>query len=233
MPEGMDKMKGTLVNVAMILVGSSAGLLLKSGIPQKYQVTLMQGMALSVGLIGLQMALKTQNILIVILSMGLGAVIGEVLNIDRWLNRLGEWLTRRLGDRYGDVGQGFITATLVFCIGAMAVVGSIQDGLTGDAGTLYAKAVIDGIAAAVFASGMGIGVAFSSLSVLVYQGSITLLAGALGPVLSDKAIVEMTAVGGLLIVAISMLMLKIHTIKVANLLPAIPVAALLALFWPA
>jgi len=225
------KVKGTLVNVLGILGGSVIGLLLKKNVPVKYQQTVMHGLALAVGLIGLQMALKTQNILIVIVSMVIGGLIGEYMDIDRCLTRVGEWLTVRMGSKYGSVGEGFITGSLVFCVGAMAIVGSIQDGLTGDASTLYAKAMLDTVASVVFASGMGIGVALSSVSVFVYQGMITLLASSLSGFISDVMIREMTAVGGLLIMGISLLMLEIKVIKVANLLPAVPVAAVIVILW--
>ena len=224
-------MTGTLVNVAGIVGGSIIGLLFKKNVPVKFQQTVMHGLALSVGLIGLQMALKTQNILIIIISIVIGGVIGEFLDIDKYLNRIGEWLTARMGTKYGNAGEGFITGSLVFCVGAMAIVGSIQDGLTGDASTLYAKAMLDTVASVVFASGMGIGVALSSISVLVYQGAITLLASCLSSYISDGMIKEMTAVGGLLIIGISLLMLEIKTIKVANLLPAVPIAAIVFLLF--
>ena len=225
-------MKGTLVNAAGIVCGSIAGLLLKKNVPEKYQQTVMHGLALSIGLIGLQMAFKTQNILIVILSMVIGGLIGEFIDIDRCLNRVGEWLTKHMGSKYGSVGEGFITGSLVFCVGAMAIVGSIQDGLTGDASTLYAKAMLDTISSVVFASGMGIGVALSGVSVLLYQGMLTLLASSLSSFISEDMIREMSAVGGLLIVGISLLILQIKTIKVANLLPAVPVSAIIVLLWP-
>lgn len=227
-----NDLKGTLVNVAGILGGSIIGMLLKKNIPAKYQQTVMNGLALSVGLIGLQMALKTQNILIVIISIVIGGLIGEFLDIDRGLNRVGEWLTVCMGDKYGKAGEGFITGSLVYCVGAMAIVGSIQDGLTGDASTLYAKAMLDTVSSVVFASGMGIGVALSSISVLLYQGTVTLLASSLSGFISERMITEMTAVGGLLIIGISLLMLEIKIIKVANLLPAVPVAAIIILLWP-
>lgn len=225
------KLKGTLVNALGILSGSVIGLLLKENVPVKYQHTVMQGLSLSIGLIGLQMALKTENILIIIISIVIGALIGEFMDIDQCLTRIGEWLTLRMGNKYGSVGEGFVTGSLVFCVGAMAIVGSIQDGLTGDASTLYAKAMLDTVASVVFASGMGIGVALSSVSVLLYQGTLTLLAGSLSGFISDAMIREMTAVGGLLIIGISLLTLEIKTIKVANLLPAVPVAAVIVLLW--
>ncbi len=223
-------MKGTLVNAAGVLLGSGLGLLIKKNIPSKYQQTLMQGLALTVGLIGLQMAFKTQNIMTVIVSVVIGSLVGEWMDIDRRLNQAGQWLGKKVGSQYGDVGQGFVTASLVYCVGAMAIVGSIQEGLTGDASTIYAKSMLDSISSVIFSSGMGIGVAFSSISILLYQGSITLLAGLLHNVISDNAIREMTAVGGLLIVGLSLIMLEIKTIKVANMLPAIFVAAFIASF---
>lgn len=225
-------MKGTLVNAAAVVAGSLAGILAKRGVPERYRRTLMQGLGLSVGVIGLQMALRTQNILLVIISIAVGGIIGEAIDIDRFLNRIGNWLTDKIGSQYGNVGQGFVTASLVYCVGAMAVVGSIQDGLTGDASTLYAKSLLDGIAAVIFASTLGIGVILSSISILIYQGAITLLAVVFSSVMTDTVISELTAVGGVLIIGISLLMLEIKIIKVANLLPAIPLAAVIAALWP-
>lgn len=226
-------MKGTLVNAAAVLAGSGIGLFFRKGIPPRFQQTVMQGIALTVFLIGLQMALKAQNIVVVILSIVLGGIIGEILKIDWHLDRLGEWLNGRLGREYGNVGQGFITASLLFCVGAMAIVGSLQDGLTGDATTLYAKSTLDAISSIVFASSMGIGVALSSIVILIYQGGITMLAGLFSTILSTAVVTEMTAVGGLLIVGISLMILEIKSVKVANLLPAIPMAAVLTILWPA
>ncbi|SDE77636.1 DUF554 domain-containing protein [Sporomusa acidovorans] len=229
-------MKGTLVNAAAVIIGSGLGLALKQGIPEKYRNTLVQGMSLAVGVIGLQMALKTQNILIVIMGIAVGAIIGETLNIDGGLNKIGAWLSAKLSSAGAEgpnsIGRGFVTASLVYCIGAMAVVGSIQDGLTGDTSILYAKSLLDGIISIVFTSSMGIGVAFSSLSILIYQGLITVLAGFFSAILSDRVVTELTATGGILIVGVSILMLELKNIKLANLLPAIPAAAAIAYFWP-
>lgn len=226
-------MKGTIVNTVTIMAGSGLGLLLRQGIPKRYEQTVMQAIGLSVLLIGLQMAFKTENVLIIILSLVLGGMIGEFLNIQKKLDSFGDWLTKKAG-RYSDsnVGQAFITSSLVYCVGAMAIVGSLQDGLTGDANTLYAKSMLDGISAIVFTATMGIGVILSSISVLVYQGSLTLLSGFLSQWLSPDMIREMTATGGLLIVGIGFIMLEIKKIAVANLLPAIPAALLIAYLWP-
>lgn len=219
-------MKGTLANTLAVLIGSGAGMLLRRGIPAGVRTTIMHGLALAVLLIGLQMALKTQNVLVVIISLVVGALIGEALDLDGRLNRLGAWLERHCGGE-SNVSKGFITASLVFCVGAMAVVGALQDGLSGDASTLYAKSTLDLVSSTVFASTMGPGVALAALPVFVYQGGITLAAAYLSPYVTAPMLSEMTAVGGLLIVGISLMMLDIIRIKVANLLPAIFVAALL------
>lgn len=224
-------MKGTLVNAGAILAGSLFGVLLRQGLPQRCRETVMNGLGLSVGVIGLQMALKGDNPLLVIGSLVIGGLIGEGLDLDGGLKRLGDWLTLKVGSQFGDIGKGFVMASLVYCIGAMAVVGAIQEGLNNDAGTLYAKAMLDGVSAIVFASGMGIGVAFSAVSVLLYQGAITLLATSASSLISEAMLTAMTATGGIMILAISLLILEIKTVRVANLLPALPLAAVLAGFF--
>lgn len=224
-------MKGTIVNAMSIIGGSLAGLLIKSGIPEKSQQTIMQGLGMTTFIIGVQMAIKSQNILIVILSVVIGALLGEALAIDKNLQRLGDWLTSKVGTRYGNVGEGFVTGSLIYCVGAMAIVGAIQDGLTGDASTLYAKSMLDGVMAVVLTASLGIGVGLSGISVLLYQGGITLLAGQVSGIFSEAVIREMTAVGGVLILGIALIVMDIKKINVANLLPAIPLAAIITILW--
>ncbi len=226
-------MRGTLVNVVAVLGGSCLGVALKQGIPEKYRTNVTQVLALAILLIGIQMALKTQNVLIVILSLISGSVIGEALNIDGRLVVFGEWITRKIGSQQSsNIGQAFITASLFFCVGAMAVVGALQDGLVGDASTLYAKSMLDGVSAIIFSATWGIGVAFSALSILLYQGGITLLANSLAPYLSAAVIQELSAVGGLMIVGLSLLMFGYQKIKVANWLPSLPMAVIITILWP-
>ncbi|HIU19188.1 MAG TPA: DUF554 domain-containing protein [Candidatus Limiplasma stercoravium] len=218
-------MIGTLINVAAILVGVALGLVLRRGMKPRVSQTVMQGVGLSVVLIGLSGALETENTLLVILSMVLGGVAGSLLDIQARMDRLGQWAQRRLsrGGEGADntFAQGFVTASLVFCVGAMAVVGALDSGIRGDHSTLIAKSALDGVAAAVFASSMGVGVMLSAVPVLVYQGLIALLGTVVAPLLSDSVITEMSAVGGLLIAAIGLNMVLDKDIKVANLLPAI------------
>lgn len=225
-------MKGTLVNVAAIAIGSVAGLLLQKGIEEKYQKIVLQALGLAVLVIGFQMAEKSLNILIVILSLAIGALIGEWLDLDGKLNQFGAQLGAKFSS--GDAGrfsEGFVTASLMYCVGAMAIVGALQDGLTGDSSTLYAKSLLDGVSSVVFSSTLGIGVLFSAASVFVYQGAITLMASVVSSWLSTEMIAEMTATGGVLIIAISINMLEITKIKIASLLPAILIALLIARFW--
>lgn len=217
---------GTLVNSGAILAGAAAGLLLRRGLPEKWQESIMQGVALCIIVIGVQMAFKSENIMVVIFSLVLGAIVGEGINIDAKLQSFGEWIGRKLiGGRDAGaakaIGEGFVAASLIYCVGAMAIIGSLQDGLKGDTTILFAKSTLDGIIAIILTANLGIGVALSAVSVLFYQGSLTLLAGVLEPVLTASILNEVTATGGVLIMAIGINMLKVVQIRISNLLPAV------------
>lgn len=214
-------MLGTIVNFFAVLAGGLIGVNIKHGLKDNYKKIIMDGLSLVVIVIGLTSALDSNNILIVIFSVVLGSLLGEVLKIDKRLNTLGDTLEQKLGRGDANFSKGFVTASLIYCVGAMAIVGSLESGLTGNHSTLFAKSVIDGITAIVFASTLGIGVAFAAFSVLAYQGTITLLASLLNNVLTDTVTIEMSAVGGLLIIAIGINILGIKEIKVSNMLPAI------------
>ena len=214
-------MLGTIVNTVAIIAGSLIGLLFKGSIPEKYGKTIMHAIGLAVILIGLKTALKTDDILIIIISLAIGSVMGELLHIEDWLERLGKGLGRLLpGDNDG-VAKGFVTASLVYCVGAMAIVGALESGLSGNHQTLFAKSLLDGIGSILFASTLGIGVLFSALSVFLYQGAITLAASTLKPFLTPGVVAQMSAVGGLLILAIGINLLEIKKLKIGNMLPAI------------
>ena len=183
----------------------------------------MQGVALCVLYIGISGSLKGSNTLVAIVSMVLGAMIGEILDLDRRMKQLGDWVQSKTQKLAGgtSVSEGFVTASLLFCVGAMAIVGSLENGLTGNYDTLKAKSLLDGISSIVFASSLGIGVAFSGVAVLIYQGLISLSASFIAPYLGgDAVIAEMTCVGSLLMAALSLNMLGITKIKVMNLVPA-------------
>ena len=217
-------MIGTLINSLAIVLGSAIGLLLRRGLKDSIAKTVMAGVGLSIILIGITGAIKTTNTLLVILSMVIGGVLGSWINIDGKMNQLGEWAQQKLTRNTSGsntFAQGFVTASLVFCVGAMAVVGALDSGIRGDHTTLIAKATLDGIISIVFASSLGVGVMLSAVPVLLYQGAIALLGNMIAPYLSELVITEMSAVGGLLIMAIGINMALDKDIKVANLLPAI------------
>ena len=216
-------MLGTIVNCIAVITGSLVGVLCKKGISERFSNAIMQGLGLCVLYIGISGALEGKNVLVAILSMALGALIGEALDLDTRLERLGKKLEKSAGGKHGDgtIARGFVAASLLFCVGAMSIVGSIQGGLSGNHETIFAKSLIDGIAAIVLASTMGIGVIFSALFILVYQGGIALCAGFIAPVLTDAIIAEMTCVGSLLIAGLAFNMLGITKLKVMNFVPAI------------
>jgi uncharacterized membrane protein YqgA involved in biofilm formation len=220
---------GTLINIAAVLLGGGLGTLLGDRLPQPIRETVMHGVGLVTLVVGMQLTLETQNILIVLLSVVIGGILGEWWRIAAGLDRLSEWLRQRLANRLGErrmgrFSEGFVTASLVFCVGPMTILGAIQDGLSGDFSLLAIKSVLDAFTAMAFASTLGIGVLFSAVTVLVYQGGITLLAGVADTLLTEPMIAEMTATGGVLILAIGLLLLDIKRIRVANLLPALIIA---------
>jgi uncharacterized membrane protein YqgA involved in biofilm formation len=215
-------MTGTVLNVATVTAGSCVGLLLGRHIPERVRETVLKGLGLLVLVIGMQMALKTANVLILMGSILIGGVVGEGLNLQAGLDRVGEALKGKLAvGGTGRFTEGFVTASLVFCVGPMTILGSIQDGLSGDYELLAVKSMLDGFAALAFAATFGIGVAFSAFTVLVYQGALTLGAGAVEGLLSDRMVAEMTAAGGVMVLGIGVIILDIARPRVANFLPAL------------
>jgi len=219
--KGVVLMLGTIVNTAAIICGSIIGLLFRDGIPEEYNDTVMKAIALAVILIGILNALKTENLLLLIISLAIGSIIGEYFKIEYRLESFGKWLETKFSGGRNEISKGFVVSSLLFCVGSMAIIGSLESGLTNNHQTLFAKSVLDGISSIVFASSLGIGVLFSSISVFIYQGFITLTASFLKQFLIASVIADMSAVGGLLIVALGFNMLKFEKIKVGNMLPAI------------
>ncbi len=219
---------GTLANVAAIVLGTLLGLALKQRLPDRINTIAMQGLGLVTMLIGIKMVTTADNVLVVLVSMVIGAVVGELLQIEQRLDRFGSKIEARLSKERGAFTKAFVTSTLLYCVGPLAILGSLQDGLQGDYSILLTKSGLDGVASVAFASTLGVGVLFSTLPVGVYQGGITVAASLLQPYLSSSIINAMTATGGLLILGIGLNILKISQIRVANLLPAILVAAVAA-----
>jgi uncharacterized protein len=220
-------MTGTVVNAAAIIVGSLMGVLLKKGLPDRLKGTLMQGIGLGVLLIGFRMALQSENLLIVLASLVLGGIVGETINIELYLEKFGLFIQSKV-DENSSIAKAFVTSSLLYCVGSMAVMGALESGLTGNHTTLYAKSILDGVTSIIFASTLGIGVLFSAIPVLIYQGAITMAASLVQPILTTAAVAEMTGTGGLLIIGIGLNVLEIKTIKVGNLLPAILFALLIS-----
>lgn len=218
----MSALWGTVVNVAAVLVGSAVGLLLRRAIPTRITAVLMTAVGLCTVYIGIDGCLQGTQLLVTVLSLAIGAVIGELLGIDDALARLGAAAERRLS-RGGDttIAKAFVNASLLFCVGTMTVVGSLQSGLSGNHELLYIKSVLDLISSVVFAATLGWGVLLSAATVLIYQGALALAAQALAPLLSEAVVGEMTCVGSLLIIALGLNLLKVTDIKVANYLPAV------------
>ena len=221
-------MLGTIVNALSVIGGCIIGLIVKGRLTEKMSNTIMSGLALCILYIGISGALKGENTLIIIICIAVGALIGEIIDIDKRLNDLGNFIENKVNSKNKNksiskvsISEGFVTSSLLFCVGAMAVVGSLESGLHGSHTTLFAKSILDGVSSIIFASSLGIGVILSSVAILVYQGSITLLAGCLSNVLTDVVITNMSVIGSLLIIGLGTNMLGATKIKVANLLPSI------------
>jgi uncharacterized membrane protein YqgA involved in biofilm formation len=212
---------GTIVNTGTIIAGSLIGIVIGKRLPQRLKTIVMQALGLAVILIGLQMALSGKYLLLTIGCLLLGAVTGEWINIEGQIEKIGEWLKSRARSESLSFVEGFVTASVLYCTGAMVIVGAIQDGTIGDPTTLYVKSMLDGVASIALASSLGIGVAFSSLTVLAVQGSITLLASRLLFLQDPRVLNAVTATGGLMILGIGINLLDLKKIAVGNLVPAL------------
>ena len=231
-------MTGTVINVATILIGGTLGLIFGARVPERLKATVIAGMGLFTGAIGMQMFLSTGNSLIVLGALLIGALLGEWWKIEDRLQSLGEILEARFAkgvstNANGEVTsnkfvRGFLTASLLFCVGPMAILGSIQDGLTGNYNLLAVKSVLDGFASLAFSSTLGVGVMFSSLMILIYQGGISLLANQLNAIVTQSMMNELTATGGVILIGLALSsLLEIKKIRVGNFLPALVIAPLI------
>ncbi len=225
-------MTGTIINVIAILVGGAAGLLFGARLSGKLKETVIAGMGLFTTAVGLQMFLETKNPLIVLGALIVGAILGEWWGIENGLQRMGAWLEKRFAgggkDESSRFVRGFMTSSLLYLIGPMAILGSINDGLKGDYSTLAIKSVLDGFASIAFASSLGIGVLFSAIPLLVYQGGISLLAAQLNALVTPQMMGELTATGGVLLMGVGVgTLLELKKIRVGNFLPALAIAPLI------
>ena len=228
-------MTGTVINVITVVAGGTLGTLLGERLPSRIRSIIMQGVGLVTLAVGMSMAITTKNFLLVLLSIVIGGMLGEWWRLEERLDGAGKWLEAK-ASRFpflarGEFTKGFVTASLVFCVGPMTVLGSFQDGLSGDYTLLAIKSVLDGFSALAFAASMGMGATFSAITVLVYQGILTLGASLFENILTDAMITEMTATGGVMILGIGLLLLEIKRVRVANFLPALAIVPLLVALW--
>ena len=226
-------MTGTIVNTIAVIIGSLIGIFLKYGLPEKMADTLMKGLGLCTFYLGVTGLMKGENSLILILSVVTGTLIGEGLALEDRINHIGIWLETRFSSKNTgkqSIAEGFVTASLLFCVGAMAIVGSLQSGLTGNHEMIFNKSILDFVAAIIFASSLGIGVIFSAVFVFLYQGSITLAAQWIAPFLTEATVNEMTCVGSVIILGLALNMLGITKLKIMNYVPAIFIPIVLCNF---
>ncbi len=214
-------MIGTVVNSLAVIIGALFGLVIGQRIKKNARDTLMDGMGLSLMILGIASGVKSENVLLLVVSIVIGIIIGETVNIQNKLDRLGNNLQDKFGKGDNQFSSAFVTASLVTCAGAMSIVGSIESGIYGDHTTMFVKSLLDGVLCLLLASNLGIGVAFSGITIFVYQGIITMAATGIGRFLTPEIVNEMSAVGGVLILAIGINLLEFKTIRVANIIPAI------------
>lgn len=220
-------MLGTIINASAIIAASLLGLMLRKGIPDKMSQTITEAMGLVLIVIGIQSGLQYESIPIVLISLVVGGIIGEWIDIEGGLARLGEKAERRFSSGDSQFSKAFIASSLLYCTGAMAIMGPLNDGLTGDYSILLVKSLLDGVISVIFTASMGIGVLFSAIPVFIYQGSISLMAEAIKPFLTPAILNNLTSVGGMLILAIGTNMMKLTNIRVANLLPGLVLVPLI------
>lgn len=214
-------MLGPTVNAVAIIICAIIGTYLIKGVPERFENIIVKAIGLSIIYIGISGALQNERVVILILSMVIGSAIGELIDIDKGMNRLGIMAEKKLGFGEGDFAKGFVAASILFCSGSMSIIGSLESGLQGNHEMLFTKSILDGIISIVFASTMGIGVAFSAIPIFLYEGAIVLGAGAIKDFLTPEIIREMSAVGSLIIMGIGFNFLGKNNIKIANMIPAI------------
>jgi uncharacterized membrane protein YqgA involved in biofilm formation len=225
-------MTGTIINVGTVLIGSAIGLLIRSRLPEKYTKAMFQVFGLFTIFLGIKMALETNNIMVMIFSLLLGTLLGEWWNIEGGMDRLGNYIKRKAKSSNERFSEGFVTAFLVFCMGSMTILGAIEEGLGAKPNLLLTKSLMDGFSSMALASALGVGVMFSVVPLLIYQGGITVFASYLTHILSPDVVSELSAVGGVLLIGLGFVLLDVKKVKVMNKIPSLIVVVFLAIFLP-
>lgn len=224
-------MLGTFLNVAAVIIGGLIGLIIKSRLPTKLTDTAFQGIGLFTIILGVIMAIQTTNYLIMVFSLVIGAILGEYIDIEKRVDNFGLFLKKKIHTKNDRFSEGFITAFLLYCMGSMTILGAIEEGLGGVPNLLVTKSLMDGFGSIVLASTMGIGVLFSTIPLLLYQGGLTLLASQMQPFFSTAIITELTAVGGILLIGLGISILDIKKIRILNMLPSLIIVVILTYFF--
>ncbi len=223
-------MQGTIINVGAVLIGSVIGLIIHTKLPQKIITVIFQGMGLFTIVLGISMAVKTNNFLIMILSIVLGSIIGEFFDIGDAINKFSDKFKTKMKSEDDKFTEGFLTSSLLFCTGSMAILGAIEEGLGGEPTVLLAKSVLDGCASIVLAASFGVGVIFSAIPLLLYQGGLTMFASSLQYFFTDTIVTELTATGGVLLVGLGISILEIKELRIVNMLPSLVIVVILTWF---
>ena len=225
-------MTGTLINVGTVLLGSAIGLLIRSRLPERYVKVMFQVFGLFTIFLGMKMALATNNIMVMVFSLLVGTLLGEWWNLERGMDRLANYIKKKVRSKNARFTEGFVTAFLVFCMGSMTILGAIEEGLGDRPNLLLTKSLMDGFSSMALASALGIGVTFSVIPLLLYQGGLTLFAGYLSEVLSPDVVAEVSAVGGILLMGLGFVLLDVKKIRVMNMLPSLVIVVFLAIWLP-
>ncbi|NLM43927.1 MAG: DUF554 domain-containing protein [Clostridiales bacterium] len=221
---------GAIVNALGVFAGGIIGIFMKKGLPKRFGDSIMYALGLFTFGLGIVFFIQSQEIIVLILSLVLGTLIGELIDIEKRLENLGNSLQSKFKGAKGRFSEGFVTASLLFCVGSMAIMGSLQSGLTGNHQVLFAKTVMDTVSAVIFSAAMGFGVALAAVPVLLYQGSLVLAASAVAPYLGDVVVKEMTAVGGVLLIGLALAILDIKKVRVGNMIPGIFLPIIIMMF---
>lgn len=233
-------MVGTLVNAGAVILGSTVGIVIHSRLPQKMINIIFQGIGLFTGVIGISMSLRSDNMILIIISIALGSIIGQGIDIEKYLRKFSENIHRKYSGKAkvkqedsstNRFTEGFVTASMLFCVGSMSILGAIEDGMGNTPNLLFTKSIMDGISAVALAASFGICIAFSSIPLLIYQGGLTVFAGFIMRYMSDIMIADMTAVGGILLIGLAINILKIKDINVINMLPSLVIVVILSYFF--
>lgn len=224
-------LSGAIANALGVFAGGIIGMFMKKGLPKRFGDSIMYALGLFTLGLGIMFFMESKEIMVLIFSLVLGTLIGELIDIEKRLENLGDSLQSKFKGTGGRFSEGFVTASLLFCVGSMAIMGSLQSGLSGNHEVLYAKTVMDAVSSIIFAAAMGFGVALSAVPVLIYQGGLTLAASVVAPYLSDAVVSEMTAVGGVLLIGLALSILDIKKVRVGNMLPGIFLPIIIMMFF--